>query len=74
MSFLTLSKAKVQFPEQKFVLKIYMAAKALQTTKKVEIIDKKKFVIAVLNADNKTFVVHVVASVGLMIMPIYPLC
>ena len=49
-----------------------MAAEALLTTKKVEINDKKEFVVAALNTDNKTFVVHVVAPAKPMTMPIYP--
>ena len=41
-------------------------------TRSVEIIDKREFAVAVLNADNKTFVVHVAALVEPMIMPMYP--
>ena len=38
-----------------------MAEKALPTTKKLEIIDKKEFAAAVLNSDDKSFVVHIAA-------------
>ena len=38
-----------------------MAAEALLTTKRVEILDKKRFAMAALNTDDKTFVVHIAA-------------
>ena len=74
MLFLTLSKANVRFAEQEFVWKIFTAAEALPTTKKVEIIDKKKFAAAALNTDNKTFVVHVAALAEPTTMPIFSSC
>ena len=43
-------------------------------TRKVEIIDKREFAAAVLNADNKIFVVHVAALAELTTMYIYPSC
>ena len=43
-------------------------------TKKVEIIDKKKFTAAVLNVDNKIFVLHKVALAEPILMPIHPSC
>ena len=41
--------------------KFYTAAKALLTTKQVELIDKKKFAQTVLDEKSETFVVHVAA-------------
>ena len=61
MSFLTLSKANIRFVKRELVRKTYTAAEALPTTRMMEIIDKKKFTVAALNTDNKTFVVHVAA-------------
>ena len=49
-----------------------MAAEVLSTTKRVEIIDKKKFAAAVLNADDEVFVVHIAALAKPTNMPIYP--
>ena len=49
-----------------------MAAEALLTTRRVEIIDKKKFAAIALNADNKTFVVHIMALAEPITMLIYP--
>ena len=40
-------------------------------TRRVEIIDKKKYVAAVLNRDNKIFVIHIAALVEPIIMSIY---
>ena len=48
-----------------------MAAETLSMSKTLEIIDNKKFAAAVLNADNKTFVVYIVALVELKFMSIY---
>ena len=48
-----------------------MAVEALPTTKRVEIINKREFAAAALNADNKTFGVHIAALAELTTMPIY---
>ena len=48
-----------------------MAAEALPITKRVEIIDKKKFAAATLNADNKTFVMYITALAEPTTMSIY---
>ena len=40
-------------------------------TRKVEIIEKTKFASAALKKDDKTFVVHLVALVEPITMPIY---
>ena len=61
MLFLTLSKADIWFAERKLVWRIYTAAEALSMTRKIEIINKKEFAVAVLNADNKTFVMYIAA-------------
>ena len=72
MSFLILSRANIQFGERKFVWRTYMAAEALPITKKVEIIDKKEFMAAVLNADSEIFIVYIAAWAEPTTMPIYP--
>ena len=51
-----------------------MAAEALPTTRRIEIIDKREFAAAALNTDDKTFVVHVAALVKPMTMLIHPFC
>ena len=51
-----------------------MATETLPTTRRVEIIDKKEFAAAALNADDETFVVHVAALAEPTTMPIHPSC
>ena len=43
-------------------------------TKKVEIIDKEEFMVAALNVDNETFVLHIAALAKPTIIPIYLSC
>ena len=64
MLFLTLSKVDIWFAEQELVWGIYMAAKALSTTNRMKIIDKKKFAAVALNIDDETFVINVRGSRG----------
>ena len=72
--FFILSKADIRFVERKLVWRTYMTVEVLPMTKRVEIIDKKKFAVAALNADDETFVVHIVTLAGLMTMLIYLSC
>ena len=60
--------------EQELVWRTYTAAEALPTTKRVEIIDKREFAAAALNADNETFLVYVAAPAEPTTMPIYLSC
>ena len=71
MFFLNFSKADIRFVERELVWRIYTAAEALPMTRKVEIIDKKKFVAAELNIDNGSFIVYVTALAEPIIIPIY---
>ena len=59
ISFLKISNAKVVFIEGTLTWKSYTTNKALPTTKQVQLVNQKDFVIAALDADNETFVVHV---------------
>ena len=59
MLFLKISNADVSFGEITLTWKTYTTNEVLLTTKWVQIIDKKDFVIAALDANNKTFVMHV---------------
>ena len=59
MPFLKISNADVSFGEGTLTWKTYTTNEALPTTERVQIIDKKDFVIAALDADSKTFVMHV---------------
>ena len=72
MFFLILSKADIRFIERELVWKTYTAAKTLPTSKKVEIINKKEFAVAVSNANDEIFVMYVVALAEPTTMPIDP--
>ena len=65
MLFLTLSNADVQFVEKELTWRSYTIAKALPTTKRVELIDKKEFAKAALDKNFETFVIHI-ASLNLV--------
>ena len=60
MLFLKISNANVSFSEKTLMLRTYTTNKALPTSKQVQIIDPKEFVIAALDVDSEMFVVHVV--------------
>ena len=72
--FFTLSKADIWFAERKLVWRTYTAAEALPMTKRVEIIDKREFAAAALNADNENFVVYIVVLVKSTTILIYSSC
>ena len=57
--FVKLSNTDMLFGEKILTWKTYTTNKALFSTKQVQIINKKDFIIAVLDADSKTFVMYV---------------
>ena len=59
MSFLKISNVDLAFSKETLTWKSYPTNKALLTTKQVQLVDLKKFVIVALDADSKTFVMHV---------------
>ena len=59
MPFLKISNTDVLFGEGTLTWKSYTNNKALLTTKQVQLVDPKEFIIAVLDADSETFVVYV---------------
>lgn len=58
MLFLKLSNADMLFCKETLILRPYSINKALFITKQVQIIDKTGFVIAALDEDGITFIVH----------------
>ena len=58
MFFLKISNADMLFGKKILIWKFYTINQALSTTKQVQIVDLRKFVITALDADNKTFIVH----------------
>ena len=61
MPFLILSNADIQFAKKELTWRSYLAAEALLITKRVELINKQEFAKAPLDAESKTFVVHISA-------------
>ena len=61
ISFLALNNADIQFDTESFTWRSYSTAEALPTTKRIELIDKHKFVKVALDENSETFVVHVAA-------------
>ena len=59
MLFLKISNTDISFGKGTLTWRTYTINKALPTTKQVQIVDLKEFVIAVLDVDSETFVVHV---------------
>ena len=59
MFFLKISNADVAFGKRTLTWKSYITNKALSTTKQVQLVKPKEFVIATLDIDSETFVVHV---------------
>ena len=59
MLFLKISNANVAFGEQTLTWKSYTINKTLPTTEQVQLVDPKEFVIAALDVDSETFVVHI---------------
>ena len=61
MPCLSFSDVNIWFVERKITWRRYTTAVALPMTQRVKLINKKEFAAAVLDADNKTFVVHIAA-------------
>ena len=60
MLFLAFSNADVEFIElRKLTWGFYIAAEALPTTSRVEVINKREFARIALNRNSETFVVHI---------------
>ena len=59
MPFLKINNADIAFGEGTLTWKFYTTKEALPITEQIQLVDPKKFVIAALDADSKTFVVHV---------------
>ena len=57
--FLKISNTNISFGKKTLIQKSYITIKALSITKQISIVDLKKFVIAVLNTNSKTFIIYV---------------
>lgn len=61
MLFFSFSNAVIQFIKTEITRRRYIIANALLMTQKMKLIDKKEFAPAILNTNNKTFVMYVAA-------------
>ncbi len=61
MIFLTISNADVDFQAWDLQWRSYITGEVLPTTRQVELIGKKEFVIAAFDPEHEAFVVHVAA-------------
>ena len=59
MPFLKIRNANIAFVQKTLMWKSYTTNKALPTIERVQLVNLKEFVMAVLDADSKTFVIHV---------------
>lgn len=59
MLFLKLSNLNVLFYKKTLTQRTYTTNKAIPITKQVEIINKRDFIIAMLDTNSKAFVIHV---------------
>ena len=57
--FLKISNVNKAFSKGMLTWRSYTTNKALSTTEQIQLVNPKEFVIAALDADNETFVVHV---------------
>ena len=62
MLLLKISNTDIAFSKGTLTWKSYINKKALPNTKRVQLVDPKKFVIAALDANSETFVLHVVVQ------------
>lgn len=61
MFFLSLSNTNMLLLEWKLIWNSYTTAEAILTTKQIKLIKKREFAKAALDANSKTFMVHVSA-------------
>ena len=57
--FLKISNADISFGEKTLMLRTYITMEALSITEQVQMINPKEFVIATLDINSKTFMVHI---------------
>lgn len=57
--FYIFSSLAINLNKSKISYKLYSNAEVFPNIKQIELIRKKEFAIAVLNMDNKTFIIHI---------------
>lgn len=72
ISFLTFSNTKVLFTERELIWRFYITFETWPTTKRIELIKKKKFAKVAIVKNVKVFIVHVTfLSLSATTMQIY---
>ena len=66
MAFLIFLDTNIWFAEKELTWRSYMTVKALPTTRRVKLINKKEFAAAAIDKDSETFVVHVASIIETM--------
>ncbi len=69
MLFLAFNNPDFQFGTKKLTWRSYTVAKALPTTSRVKLINKREFVKAALDENSETFMVYVATLEATMIYP-----
>ena len=59
MFFLKISNVDVEFGERTLTWRSYTTIEALPSIEQIQVVNPKEFNIAMLDADNETFVIHV---------------
>ena len=73
MLFFNIFDADIQFVKKEIIWRRYITSKVLPITQKVKLINKKKFMVAVLNINNVIFVILIAAlNIKDTNMAIYP--
>ena len=74
MPFFILSGADVDFSGRELQWRTYTTKEVLPTTRRIELVGKKKFAAAALDSEPKTYVVHVasLSSTPLVSFDVYP--
>lgn len=68
MLFLTFSNIDIQFAERKLTWSSYTLSEALSMTKRVQVIDGKKFAATALDLFKEAFMIHVAYFDGKMLI------
>ena len=66
--FLILSSANIDFLDRKLWWRTYTIIKALPTTRRIDLVGKKEFVVVALNLEHETYVIHI-GSVNSIVLP-----
>lgn len=61
ISIFLFNKTDLWFAKKKLIWKSYITAKALFTIKQIKIINKKNFILIVLNLKNKIFIIYIIS-------------